>query len=363
MGYRIGNRNVFSGLAAVCTAFGLMAAPLCFAAEHGKNSEANSLAAKPEKTIRWLLAHEPVRVFERAAKNFKNEVERETAGKISVEILTTSDYRIKYGVEKRFEQGESFINDIELLRAGKVEMTQTYVSDLGAMNPRLWALELPFIFRDHGHAKKVLDGNIGQELLAGLVKNDIRGLAFTYSGGYRVISTRDKPLVSVKDFQNLLIRTSRSPVAKATFELLGSETAAMGHDAGIQQVKKGSLMAAETTFARFDEAQQKATPILNDTQHSLFLTSMIVNEKFFAALSPKFQEVVLAAAKNAAELERKDSLSDEADLRKQFKNSGMRIVKLPETEVAKMKMATRPVYKKFAPMFGAELIQAIEDVR
>lgn len=315
--------------------------------------------AKPEHTIRWLLAHEPVRVFERAAKQFKEEVERKTNGKVAVEILTVSEYKSKYGVAKKFEH-DGLIDDIALLKAGGIEMTQTYTTELGQLNPKMWVLDLPFLFRDHAHAKKVMDGEIGQKILAGLLESDVRGLAFTYSGGYRVISTREKPLSTVEDFKNLSIRVARSPVAKATFKKLGAEVAPMSHDAGIESVKKGSIMAAETTIARFDDHQQKATPILNDTQHSLFLTSMVVNEKFFARLPADQQDVIRTAAKNAAELERQDSLTDEADLRKQFASNGLKIVKMPASEVEKMKSATKSIYQDFKPMFGAELIESIQ---
>jgi TRAP-type transport system periplasmic protein len=316
-------------------------------------------SSKPEHTIRWLLAHEPVRVFERAAKQFKEEVETKSGGKIAVEILTVSEYKAKYGIEKKFSH-DGWVDDVGLLKSGGIEMTQTYTTELGHLNPKMWVLDLPFLFRDHAHAKKVMDGEIGQKIMAGLLESDVRGLAFTYSGGYRVISTREKPLSKIEDFKNLTIRTARSPVAKATFKKLGAEVAQMNHDAGVHSVKTGSIMAAETTVARFDDAQQKATPILNDTQHSLFLTSMVVNEKFFAKLSPDQRSVVSAAAKRAADLEREDSLTDEAQLRKQFASNGLKVVRMPASEVAKMKTATQSLYQEFKPMFGADLIEAIE---
>ena len=271
--------------------------------------------AKPEFKVRWLLAHEPVRVFERAAKQFKSEIESASNGRISVEVLTVSEYKAKYGIENKF-LADNRVNDIGLLKQGAIEMTQTYTSELGRLNPKMWVLDLPFLFRDHAHAKKVIDGEIGKKILAGLLESDVRGLAFTYSGGYKIISTRDKALTKVDDFKDITIRTTGSPVIKATFNKLGAEVVAMGHDAGIESVKRGSLVAAETTIARFDDAQQKATPILNDTQHSLLLTSMVVNEKFFAKLPEDLKEVFRKAAKNAAELERQDSLTDEANLRK-----------------------------------------------
>lgn len=328
----------------------LMTSPLAHGAE---------ATEKPAFKIRWLLAHEPARVFERAAKQFKSEVEKNSGGRIAVEVLTTSEYTAKYGVNPKYKQGP-LLDDVALLKAGEIEMTQTYTTSLGRLNPKMWVFDLPFLFRDHAHAKTVIDGEIGQKVMANLVQNNVRGLAFTYSGGYRVISSREKPIGKVEDFKTMTIRTSTSPVARATFEKLGAKTVPMSHDEGILKVKEGSLMAAETTIARYDDAQQKATPILNDTQHSLFLTSMVVNEKFYATLPQDLKDVVYKAARLAAETERQDSLKDESELRSAFAGKGMKVVAMPKAEVEKMRTLTKPVYKQFDSMFGADLINSIE---
>jgi TRAP-type C4-dicarboxylate transport system substrate-binding protein len=322
----------------------------------------NPKTADSSIKIRWLLAHEPARVFERAAKQFKSEVELESKGAVVIEILTSSQYREKYGLEKRFERA-GLIDDVALLQAGGIEMTQTYTTELGRLNPKMWVFDLPFLFKDHVHAKKIMDGEVGKKILAGLLNSDVRGLAFTYSGGYRVISTRNVKLSTVEDFKNLTIRTSRSPVARSMFKTLGAKVVQMSHDEGVQSVKNGSLMAAETTVARLDSSQQEATPILNDTQHSLFLTSMVVNEKFFAQLPKNVQQVIQTAARNAAELERQDSLTDEARLRKEFDKNGINVVRMSPAEVAKLKTETRPLYAEFKSLFGAEFIESIENAK
>jgi hypothetical protein len=99
-------------------------------AQQMQNPTGGQTKAKAEFKVRWLLAHEPVRVFERAAKQFKNEVESASQGKIEVEVLTVSEYKAKYGIEKKFV-ADNIINDVALLKAGGIEMTQTYTTELG----------------------------------------------------------------------------------------------------------------------------------------------------------------------------------------------------------------------------------------
>lgn len=313
--------------------------------------------------IRWLLAHEPARVFLRAAKQFKEEVERETKGAISVEVLTVSEYLAKYSPPDSYKVGK-LLKDIALLRDGRIEMTQTYTTELDHLNPKLWVLDLPYLFRSHEHAKTVLDGEIGKGILAGLEKSNVHGLAFTYSGGYRVLASKDRVLNSAESMKGLTVRTSRSPVARATFEAFGAKVVGMDHDLAIQNVgAQQGITAAETTFARYDDNTKKAAPILNDTQHSLFLTSMVVNKDFFEALPADLQRAVATATKNAASTERSDSLSDEAELRKNYAAQGLQLIAMPAIEKEKLKGLTAPVYKKFTPMFGASLIADIQNAQ
>jgi TRAP-type C4-dicarboxylate transport system substrate-binding protein len=326
------------------------------------SADKSAPSALAPKTIRWVLAHEPVRVFERAAKQFKEQVERESKGSLRVEVLTATEYTKRYKVDASFMQN-GLINGRKLVQTGRAEMTQTYTSELGGLDKRIWVLDLPFLFRDHAHAQAVLEGPIGQRLLARLDRAKMKAFAFTYSGGYRVISSRERGIASVEDFKGMAIRTSPNPVAQATFRQLGAKPVPMPHDEGIEQVKKGSIIAAETTIARFDDAQQKATPIMNDTQHSLFLTTMLMNGSFFKQLSPEHQGIVERAAVAAARAEREDSLTDEAQLRSSFAKSGVKVVRLPASEVEKMREKTRPVYKEFESVFTPELIAEIQNTK
>ncbi len=48
------------------------------------------------KTIRWVLAHEPIELFLRAAKRFKSTMEQTAPGRLNYEIMTLSEYAEKY---------------------------------------------------------------------------------------------------------------------------------------------------------------------------------------------------------------------------------------------------------------------------
>lgn len=147
--------------------------------------------------IRWVIAHEPLDLFERAAVDFQNFVnEAQSAEKIEVEVMTLSEYSEKYNDGVQVTKH----NLLDLMEQGKIEMSQMYTTWLAEdIEHDMLALEMPFIFEDHEHATRVLEGEVGEELLDKITeKSNVRGMAFTYSGGFRNIIT-DKTVTSLKD--------------------------------------------------------------------------------------------------------------------------------------------------------------------
>ena len=147
--------------------------------------------------IRWVIAHEPLNLFERAAVDFQNLVnEAQSAEKIEVEVMTLKQY------SERYNDGVAVTKHdlLDLMEQGKIEMSQMYTTWLAEdIEHDMLALEMPFIFEDHDHATRVLEGEVGEELLEKITeKSNVRGMAFTYSGGFRNIIT-DKTVTSLKD--------------------------------------------------------------------------------------------------------------------------------------------------------------------
>eukprot|EP00971_Amphidinium_carterae_P134373 2662556-Amphidinium_carterae.1 len=170
--------------------------------------------------IRWVLAHEPIELFLRAARQFKATMEETAPGVLDFEIMTLSEYSDRYAGGKKITKHDL----LDLMEAGEIEMSQMYTSTLGRKHNRdMWALDMPFLFKDHDHARKVLEGNIGQKLMSDLSsKTNVHGLAFTYSGGYRMIPA-NVAIRKIEDFKGVPLRVNKSPVASETFIAVGAE--------------------------------------------------------------------------------------------------------------------------------------------
>ncbi|MBK7844675.1 MAG: TRAP transporter substrate-binding protein [Bdellovibrionales bacterium] len=307
--------------------------------------------SQPEKIeIKWVLAHEPSSVFRHAAVHFQKILADETKGQMSVKIMTLKEY----GGEGATIEG--LIKDIQ---AGKIQMTQTYTFQMGQLEKSFYVLDLPFLFRDHEHAARVLEGPTGNRLMESLVAHNMRGLAFTYSGGYRVVPTATKKISRYEDFKGLKVRTALSPVTEEVYRRLGAVSVPGSIDAGAELTGKGKLDGLETTYVRYSSDLESKAPVMNETFHTLFLTGILVNNSFYEKLPPKYKESLKKAAIQAGRDERATTLSDTAEIRSQIQKRGVKIVEMSQKERQRFRSAMQPVYDKFDSEFSKGLIKEI----
>lgn len=297
--------------------------------------------------IKWLIAHEPEYLFLRTANKFAEEISARTDGRIEVEILTTRQYREQHGVDIQWPR-----QAVELVQKGLIEMSQTEVHEYSHYDKDFKVLDLPFLFRDHDHCTSVVEGEIGKQLCHSLSENsNMRGLAFTYSGGYRVIGTR-KPVHKFEEIQDMHVRVNRNPVNKDVMESLGAR-ATHFHDYGWERMAAGEIDAAETTYLRF-----QGENILK-TNHSMFMTTIAMNKDFFNSLSADLQEAIEIAAFEAAKVERAWSIKDAEDFEKSCAEKGITITELDSEDKQRFYEATQSVYDKWTDHFSPGLIEKI----
>jgi TRAP-type C4-dicarboxylate transport system substrate-binding protein len=310
------------------------------------------------KHVKWVIAHEPIGLFLKVAEAFSAEVNAKTNGAFDIEVLSLTDYTNKYNDGKKITKNEL----MQLVDTGAIEMSHIYTTWLADYNKDLHALDLPFLFRDHEHADRVLEGEIGAELLAGVAKNsNTHAMSFTYSGGYRVVPANFRA-DTVEAWQGQTVRTSRSPVAVETFKLLGAEPKEhIALEEMNEFADRGEISAGESTYVRiFPLDQYKSFKVVNDTAHSLFLTSIIVNQDFMKQFDAETQEIMATAAFNAARKERRESVADIPNIRAECESKGVEVVRMSAEEESKFKTVTSKVYEKFADYFTPGLVQKIQ---
>jgi len=309
------------------------------------------------KHIKWVLAHEPIELFIRAAKVFAAEVNARAHGKLDIEVMTMSEYSKKYNNDVVVTKHDL----VDLLDQGKIEMSQTYTITLGKINKDFFALDLPFLFADHNHASRVFEGPVGAQLLDSLQESKrVKGLAFTYSGGFRIIPGNET-VARIEDLRGMKVRTSHSPVAIDTFKAVGADVVPMELEELTTGLEQADVTVGESTYPRvYALGQDKVSKVVNHTEHSLFLTSILVGTDFWNTLTPELQAVVADAARVAARHERDLSIADIKLVQDRCEADGIKVVKMSTEEQDRFAQATQVVYEKYQDYFTSGLVDQIK---
>ena len=299
--------------------------------------------------IKWLIAHQPERLFLRTANAFIDALKQKTNSAVDIEVFTMDTYIEKFG--KPTKELLNLLNDRD------IQMTQTEVGAYGRWNPNFMALDLPFLFDDHDHCTRVLEGKIGKAMCQNLANNaNMRGLAFTYSGGFRVIGSNE-PIIDLNGLKNLRVLTGRNPVLSDTLSAIGAVAKAHTEteidNFGYTHVNNGEADATETTYIRF-----QGKHVLK-TNHSMFLTAIAINNEFYQSLSSELQQAIAEAALEAGRLERQWSVEDGQQFEEKCSENGVTISELSEEDHQAFRNSVLSIYDSWEKEFLPGMIKHI----
>lgn len=309
--------------------------------------------------IRWVIAHEPLSLFVRAAHDFEKEINaQQSAEKIQIEVMTLSEYSNKYNNGVIVTKHDL----LDLMEAGKIEMSQMYTTWLAEHYEHdFLAFEMPYIFRDHEHASRVLEGEVGETLLAKLTDNsNVRGLAYTYSGGFRCLGV-NKPVSTLADLTGEKLRSNRNPVGRAVIRTMsGVEPFVCETEEAREHIALGDCNGNDTVYSRiYPLSQNDVIQSVVDSKHSLFLTTMIIGDRFWESLSDEVRAVIKTAAIQAGRNERHTTIEDGQQARARLLSEGKTVYEPTAEETAEMKTKMKNVYDEFESTFADNLIERI----
>jgi TRAP-type C4-dicarboxylate transport system substrate-binding protein len=158
------------------------------------------------------------------------------------------------------------------------------------------------------------------------------------------------------------IRTNRNPVAQETFKAIGVEDPFVCEieDLG-KHIEAGDCDGGEGIYSRiYPLGQDKVTKSVINTEHSLFLTTMIMRNDFWQALSPEVKAVIKDAAIRAGRQERETTIADGLEAKARLINDGIEVHELSNEERTEFKSKTQVVYDKFESTFTPGLIDKIK---
>ena len=279
---------------------------------------------------------------------FAREVEKRTAGRYKIQTF----YSGALGAERE---------SIEAVQLGTQELTMTSTGPVPNFVPEARILDIPFLFRDKAHARAVLDGAIGQDMLGKFDSKGFKALAWA-ENGVRHMTNSKRAVNAPDDLKGLKMRTMENPVHVAAYKGFGIVPTPMAFTEVFTALQQGTVDGQENPLsvimsAKFDQVQKHLTLTGHVYSPCVFLMSKPAFDKLSAADKTAFLEAAkIAAAANRARVD-EDDLKGVAELR----SKGMSVVE--NVDKAKFVAALTPVYADFDKQFGKANIDAIRNFK
>ena len=258
-----------------------------------------------------------------------------------VEELSNGDMRVKISFNVAGEQTP----DMEARVARRVRSGDF---DLGWLAARVYdqfgvksfqALQAPFLITDYELLNRVAQSPLADEMLAGLDRVDLSGLALVPELLRHPAARRDA-LLSLEDYDGARIRDIPSAVSDALVSSLGAKPVHVNNAIVGTEISRGHIDGAETPTAR-------AFPGWTVTANVTFFgkaNTIVANTKAFDALTGE-QQVVLSRAAGDTVRHVIEEPPSEAVMARRF-CSGGRVVLTRPAQIEELKRAARPVYEQ-----------------
>lgn len=250
---------------------------------------------------------------------------------------------------------------IEQLQFGTLEMMAPSVAALSGFTNKTMLLDLPYLFKNEAAAEEVLDGEIGTEILDDLKTNSLVGLGW-FTQSWRNV-TCNKDIHKPEDMKGLKIRTMDSELHMAHFNQLGASAIPMSMSEVYTALQQHTIDAQENPYtnivtSKFYEVQDYVI----ETKHIYDACPLLVSQKCWDSLTDEQKSILQECVKEAVEKEREDVLTDDEEYKKIVEESGTIINTLTDEERAAFREAVQPVYDKYVPTIGQDLVDKVDEI-
>jgi TRAP-type transport system periplasmic protein len=283
-----------------------------------------------------------------AIDTFAREVEKRTAGRYKVQPF----YSGALGGERE---------SIEAVQLGTQELTFSSTGPVPNFVPSARILDIPFLFRDKAHARAVLDGPIGQDMLKEFEPKGFKALAWG-ENGVRHMTNSKRSVNAPDDLKGLKMRTMENPVHVAAYKGFGIVTTPMAFPEVFTALQQGTVDGQENPLsvimaAKFDQVQKH----LSLTGHVYSPAIFLMSKGAFDKLSAADKTAFLEAAKEGAKVGRARVDEDDTKGVAELRSKGMTVVE--NVDKAKFIAALTTVNADFEKQFGKANIDRIRAVK
>jgi len=278
----------------------------------------------------------------RAVKLFAEQVEKASGGKMKVRAIGAA----ALGPDTQMQQA---------LIGGAQEMMVGSTATLVGITKEMALWDTPFLINNGKEADALLDGPVGQKVIAKLPEKGLVGLVY-WENGFRNLTNSKRPVTKLEDLDGIKLRVMQNNVFLDSFKTLGANAVPMPFSELFSALETKTVDGQENPFntilsSKFFEVQK----YLSVTNHVYSPWIVLVSKKWWDGLSKDEQKVLMDAAQASRDFERKDTREEAGKALADLKAKGMQINELSPAESARMRDKLTRVNASIAANVGMDL--------
>ncbi len=279
-------------------------------------------------------------------ERFAQLVKERTDGKVIIQVK----YAGEYGTDEEV---------VSQMQFGGIDFARVSLAVIADEVPVLNVLQMPFLYQDSTHMWRILDGEIGTNLLQSFQENELVGLSWYDSGARSFYST--KPIHGIEDLKGLTIRVQNSQLAMDMVKLMGGKPVYVDHNDVHYAFETRKIDAAENNWPVYQYMDHYlVAKYYTVVEHTRVPDLQIASKRTWEILPEEYQKIIMECARESAEYQRNLWIRNDIFARATVIDSGCEIIFLEPDKKQEFRKAVAPLYKAYCSDY-MDLIQKIQE--
>jgi len=230
-------------------------------------------------------------------------------------------------------------------------------SHMSTFAPSAPLMDMPFLFRDYDHWRKVLDADVLRPV-ADQVAERADVMIIGYGGGGVRNLIVNRPVHNMAELNGLKMRVMGAPIQTDTFQAIGAAPTVIAYAEIYNAIQTGVIDAAENEALGIEQMKfYEVGRYISQTQHAITVRPLCFSGKTFRRLPEDLQAAIIKAGKEAAQYGRElESAADRKRLEGMAAEGKLELVEFSDRD--KLLELTKPVREAYAKEVGAQEVYA-----
>jgi len=330
----------------------------------------SATAFTPKEQYNLSLVVGPQFDWGRGAQMFADLVEEKTDGRIKIKLF--------YGGQ--LFKGEQ-TSEFQLMARGAIDFAWGSTINWSPVLPELNVFSLPFFVRDYERLDKLENSEVGERLFELMEQKGVKPLAWA-ENGFRQLTNSERQVTAPGDVSGLKIRVVGSPIFVDIYRELGADPVSMNWGDAVTAFSQGVVDGQENPAGvlvpvKIWEHHQYATMWNYLVDPVVVGVSMRLWKQFPADIQEAIREAAVESARWEKAMARRglddgwarQTLREDfntdlefSDYRAYLREQGMDVTVLNASQRRQFRQALQPVYDKWVPKIGEDLVNQARDV-